>query len=275
MPASPLLTLNNGIQIPVLGLGVYQMPDNSATQKVLEYAVKIGYRHFDTAMIYGNERSVGRAANAGIVPRDQLFITTKVWNSDHGYDQAIKAFNKSLDRLGTGYIDLYLIHWPVQGKRKETWKALETLYEEGKCRSIGISNYMAHHIEELMGYCKVIPAINQLELHPYIYGDRLDTLAMCRKHNIVPEAYSPLTKGQKLKDPVLVKMASKYNKNPAHLLLRWCIQNGFVVIPKSSVTSRIAENLQVFDFTISDEDMQSLNHMNENLATGWDPTNAN
>ncbi len=272
MAASPLITLNNGIQIPALGLGVYQMPDNNNTLKVLEYAIKIGYRHFDTAMIYGNERTVGKAATTGIIPRDQIFITSKLWNSDHGYDHAIKAFNESLGRLGTGYIDLYLIHWPVRGKRKETWRALETLYEEGKCRSIGISNYMAHHIEELLGYCKVIPAINQLELHPYIYANRVETIELCRKHNIMPEAYSPLTRGMKLKDPMLVRMASRYKKNPAHLLIKWGIQHGFVVIPKSSVTSRVAENLQVFDFTISDDDMQTLNHLNENLATGWDPT---
>lgn len=267
-----VFTLNNNITIPVLGLGVYQMPDNEATQRAVSFALDIGYRHIDTAMIYNNERSVGRAVNSSPIPRDQIFITSKVWNSDQGYDHTIRALNSSLNRLNLPYLDLYLIHWPVQGKRKETWKALETLYQEGKCRSIGVSNYMKHHIEELLQYCKIIPVVNQIELHPYIYGSRIDTINICRENNILPVAYSPLTKGVKLKDPFLIKIAEKYNKTTAQLLIRWGIQHNFSVIPKSAVTSRIAQNQQVFDFEITAEDMAKLDSLNQHLATGWDPS---
>ncbi|HLN52467.1 MAG TPA: aldo/keto reductase [Lentimicrobium sp.] len=264
--------LNNSINIPAVGMGVYQMPDNDNTRKAIEFALNIGYRHIDTAMIYGNERSVGKAVNSGIIPRKEIFITTKVWNSDHGYDQAIRAFNASLNRLQLEYIDLYLIHWPVMGKRKETWRALETLYNEGKVRAIGVSNYMVQHLNELLGHCKITPAVNQLELHPFIYGSRIEIINLCHKNNILPVAYSPLTKGEKLRDPFLIKKASKYRKNTAQLMLRWGIQHGFAVIPKSSVTSRIAENKQIFDFEILPDDMIALDKLNEHLATGWDPS---
>lgn len=264
-------TLNNGNAMPAVGLGVYQMPDGNLTQRAVDYALRYGYRHIDTAMIYRNEASVGKAINSSIFPREQIFLTTKLWNSDHGYDQAIKACNASLARLGLGYVDLYLIHWPVQGKRKESWRALETLYNEGKCKAIGVSNYMAHHLEELLGYCKVVPAVNQIELHPYIYNSRIDTIDLCRRSGIIPVAYSPLTKGVKLREPLLVSMAEKYHKNTAQLLIRWALQQGFAAIPKSSVTSRIADNYKVFDFEISPDDMTILDGLDENLATGWNP----
>lgn len=264
--------LNNDTTIPVLGLGVYQMPDNENSRKAIEYALSIGYRHIDTAMIYGNERIVGAAVNSGIVPREQIFITSKVWNSDHGYESTIKAFNTTLKRLNLNYLDLYLIHWPVHGRRKETWKALETLYAEGKCKSIGVSNYMTRHLEELFSYCNIMPAVNQIELHPFIYGSRIDVINLCRKNNILPVAYSPLTKGRRLKDSVLQKIANKYERTAAQILIRWSIQHSFATIPKSSVTSRIHENHQVFDFSISKEDMEILDSLDQGLATGWDPT---
>lgn len=267
-----VFTLNNGVKMPVTGLGVYRMPNNEPSQKAIEFALSIGYRHIDTARIYNNEQVVGNAVNSGIVPREQIFLTSKVWNSDQGYDQTIKAFKASLQRMNLEYLDLYLIHWPVIGKRKETWRALETIYNEGQCKAIGVSNYMTHHMEELLGYCKITPAANQLELHPFIYGNRIDVINTCRKHNILPIAYSPLTKGEKLKDPLLINMATKYKKTSAQLLIRWCVQHGFAVIPKSSVTSRIAENIQVFDFEISSEDMEILNQLTTGLSTGWDPT---
>ncbi len=263
--------LNNDVRIPVIGLGVYQMSDSENTRKVIEFALNNGYRHIDTAMIYGNERSVGKAVMSSSIPRDQIFITTKVWNSDHGYDNTIRAFHASLNRLQLAYVDLYLIHWPVMGKRKETWKALETLYNEGKIRAIGVSNYMVQHLTELLGHCNVIPAVNQLELHPFIYGSRVDVINMCFQNNILPIAYSPLTKGEKLRDPLLLKLGSKYKKSAAQILLRWGLQHGFALIPKSSVTSRIAENKQIFDFEIHQDDMVALDNLNENLATGWDP----
>lgn len=257
--------------MPAVGLGVYQMPDNAMTLKAVDYALRCGYRHIDTAMIYRNEPSVGNAIAGSFVPREQVFVTTKLWNSDQGYDSAIRACNRSLERLGMEYVDLYLIHWPVQGKRKDSWRALETLYSEGKCKAIGVSNYLAHHLEELLGYCTITPAVNQIEMHPYIYGSRIETVDLCRKSGIIPVAYSPLTKGEKLRDPSLIKIASRYEKNTAQLLIRWALQQGFAAIPKSSVPSRIADNFNVFDFEISVEDMATLDALNENLATGWDP----
>jgi diketogulonate reductase-like aldo/keto reductase len=269
-----VFTLNNGIPMPAVGLGVYQMPDGPLTQRAVDYALRCGYRHIDTAMIYRNEESVGKAIAGGFVPREEVFITTKLWNSDQGYDQAIKACHAGLNRLGLTYVDLYLIHWPVQGKRKESWRALETLYDEGKCRAIGVSNYLVHHLEELLGYCKVIPAADQLEMHPFLYNSRIDTIDLCRRQGILPIAYSPLTKGAKLRDPLLVKIARNYEKSTAQLLIRWALQQGFAVIPKSSATARIAENFQVFDFKITPEDMVLLNGLDENLTTGWDPSDA-
>ena len=274
MPNLNTYTLNNGVNIPVLGLGVYRMPDNEATVKSIQFAFSNGYRHIDTAMIYNNERAVGRAINSGTVARNEIFITTKVWNSDQGYDQTIRAFNASLSRLDTDYIDLYLIHWPVQNKRKDTWKALETLYNDKKCKAIGVSNYLKQHLDELLGFCNVIPAVNQLELHPFIYGSRLETLAICSENKILPVAYSPLTKGEKLRNTVLKEIATHYKKTTAQVLIRWAIQHGFGVIPKSSVSSRIFENSDVFDFGITDDDMEILDGLNENLATGWDPSDA-
>lgn len=269
-----VFTLNNGIPMPAVGLGVYQMPNGPLTQRAVDYALRCGYRHIDTAMIYRNEESVGKAIAAGFVPREEVFVTTKLWNSDQGYDQAIKACHASLNRLGLTYVDLYLIHWPVHGKRKESWRALETLYNEGKCMAIGVSNYMTHHLEELIDYCNVMPAANQLEMHPYLYNSRTDTIDLCRRQGILPIAYSPLTKGAKLRDPLLVKIARKYEKSTAQLLIRWALQQGFAVIPKSSATARIAENFQVFDFEITPEDMVLLNGLDENLTTGWDPADA-
>lgn len=266
--------LNNGVSLPALGLGVYRLPDGAAAQNVIEFALKTGYRHFDTATIYHNEVSVGKAIASGDVPRNGIFVTTKLWNSDQGYRQAIRACNESLARLGLSYVDLYLIHWPVQGKRLESWKALETLYYEGKCKAIGVSNYLIPHLEELLGHCNIKPAVNQIELHPYIFQSRIGTIDLCRKAGILPVAYSPLTKGIRLGDPVLAGIASRYHKSTAQLLIRWALQHGFAVIPKSSVFSRIEENFRVFDFTISPDDMTVLDGLDENLATGWDPAGA-
>lgn len=266
--------LNNGVNLPAVGLGVYQMPANLQTQKVIDNALRHGCRHIDTASIYHNEENVGNAIRSSLIPRDQIFVTTKLWNSDQGYDHAIRAFNKSLERLGFDYIDLYLIHWPVAGKRKETWKALETLYKEGRCKAIGVSNYMHHHLEELLEFAEVIPAVNQIELHPYIFNSRLETIDLCRASGILPVAYSPLTKGLKLREPLLMKVAAKYEKTPAQLLIRWALQQGFSAIPKSKTISRVVENMKVFDFKISDTDMEALNNIEEKLVTGWDPSDA-
>ena len=266
--------LNNGVEIPILGLGVYQSRAGTETRDAVRFALEVGYRHIDTARIYGNEKDVGAAVRASGIPRSEIFVTTKLWNSDHGYDNAIRACNDSLKRLGLDYIDLYLVHWPVEKSRLESWRALETLLAEGICRAIGVSNYMVRHLNELLAHCKVVPAVNQIEMNPYIYQHFLDVVKMCRKEGVVVEAYSPLTKAQRLKDPRLIKIAEKYHKSAAQILIRWALQHEFVVIPKSAKAERIRENADVFDFNISDDEMAELDSFNEDLVTGWDPTHA-
>ena len=265
--------MNNGTEIPWIGLGVYRSPSGITTQNAINYALDAGYIHVDTAKIYGNEQDVGQAIRNTQIPREEVWVTTKIWNADHGYEKAIKAGNESLKKLGFDYIDLLLIHWPVEGGvRLETWRALENLLDDGKCKAIGVSNYMVRHLEELLDNCSVPPAVNQIELSPYNYLYRKEVVDYCRSNKILLEAYSPLTKGKKLNDPSLVEIASKYTKSSAQLLIRWAIQQGFIVIPKSTNENRIRENSNIFDFTISKEDMSRLDSFNEELITGWDPT---
>jgi len=266
------IKLNNSVEMPIFGLGTYQTRSGKETQAAVLYALEAGYRLIDTAKIYGNEKDVGEVVRKSGIPREEVFITTKLWNSDHGYEAAIAACEKSLKSLGLSYIDLYLIHWPVEGLRNETWTAMETLQKEGKCRAIGVSNYMIWHLEELLRSSSTVPAVNQVEFSPYLY--QKDLLEFCRSHNIQLEAYSPLTKGQKLSDPKLVAIASRYSKSPAQMLIRWVLQHGVIVIPKSSKKERIFENADVFDFTISPEDKSVLDSFNENLRTSWDPSTA-
>lgn len=264
--------LNNGVEMPMFGLGTYLTRRGKETQEAILCALKAGYRLIDTAKIYGNEADVGEAVRESGIAREELFITTKLWNSDHGYDAAFAAFEKSLKALGLSYIDLYLIHWPVEGLRSETWKAMETLLKEGKCRAIGVSNYMTWHLEEVLNDSSIVPAVNQVEFNPYLY--QKDLLEFCRAHDIQLEAYSPLTKGQKLKDPKLVEIATKYSKTPAQILIRWVLQKQVIAIPKSSEKDRILENADVFDFVISPEHMKSLDSFDEDLRTSWDPSTA-
>jgi diketogulonate reductase-like aldo/keto reductase len=265
-------TLSNGVAIPCLGLGVFRSPAGETTKNAVAWALEAGYRHVDTAAVYGNEASVGQATRESGIPRSEVFVTTKLWNSDHGYDAARHACDQSLSKLGFDYVDLYLVHWPVEGLRLETWRAMETLLAEGKARAIGVSNYMVRHLEELLARCNVVPAVNQIELSPYNYLFRKEVVDLCRARGISLEAYSPLTKAHRLNDPKLTAMAQKYNKTPAQILIRWALQQGFVVIPKSTNLARIQENAAVFDFDISEADIQSLDTFNENLVTGWDPT---
>ncbi|NIM19195.1 MAG: aldo/keto reductase [Candidatus Latescibacteria bacterium] len=264
--------LNNGSKIPYFGLGVFRAARGSETQNAIRHALDAGYRHIDTAMIYNNERDVGIAVKNSSIPRDEIFITTKVWNSDHGYDKTIRACHASLDRLGLDYVDLYLIHWPVQGLRGETWKALITLFEEGRCRSIGVSNYTIRHLEELLADTPVIPTVNQVEFSPFLY--QKDLLDFCRSHQIQLEAYCSLTRGEKLHDSNIVSVAGKYNKTPAQILVRWTLEHDVVVIPKSVRKDRIYENADVFDFRISEEDMALLDSLSEDYRVTWDPTDA-
>lgn len=265
------IKLNNGVMIPAIGLGVYQARAGGETRDAVLHALKAGYRHIDTAKFYANEKDIAAALKQTDIPREHIFVTTKLWNNDHGYDRTIKACSESLKQLSLPYVDLYLIHYPVRKLRHESWRALETLCEEGKCRAIGVSNYTVHHIDELLQTNKIMPAVNQVEFHPYLYQKEL--LEFCHKHTIRIEAYSPLTKGQKLNDPKLAEVATRYNKSPAQILIRWALQHSLIVIPKSTHPERIRENADVYDFEISPEDMILLNSFHCNYRVAWDPSN--
>jgi diketogulonate reductase-like aldo/keto reductase len=268
----PVAKLNNGVMIPRLGLGVYQSPPGQVTQRAVEYALKIGYSHIDTARIYGNESDVGTALRKSGLRREDVFITTKLWNGDHGYETALKACEDSLKRLGLKYLDLYLIHWPVPEVRNESWKALVRLLRDGKCRSIGVSNYTIDHLTELLDNSDVVPMVNQVEFSPFLYQKQL--LDYCEKNKIQLEAYSPLTQGEKLNHPKIQQIAKKHNKTPAQVLIRWSLQHNLVTIPKSVREERIKENSQVFDYNLTTEDMRILDSLDENFRNSWDPTNA-
>ncbi len=263
--------LNNGIKIPLFGLGTFRNDNGKQAIDSILYALEIGYRHIDTAAMYGNEEEVGKAVCESGISRDEIFVTTKLWNSDHGYENTISAFHQSLDRLGLDYIDLYLIHWPVENIRLESWRALEKLYNDRLCKSIGVSNYMERHLVELLDISDIVPAVNQVEFSPFLYLKKLQKY--CESKGIAIESYSPLTKGHKLKESRLTEIANGYNKSTSQILIRWCLQKGVIVIPKSSRKEHIRENADVFDFSISEADMNELNNLNENYRSTWDPTN--
>jgi diketogulonate reductase-like aldo/keto reductase len=293
MEPIPTVVLNNGIAMPAVGLGLYQVAPGNATEQAVSLALRSGYRLIDTARYYDNEESVGRALRNSGVPRAQLFVTTKLWNTDHGFDQTLRAFDDSLRKLGLDYLDLYLIHWPgaapqrqhwkpVQAildrfrgltsrpLRTESWRAMERIAAEGRCRAIGVSNYTIRHLEELLGTCEIVPAINQVEFTPFLYQQEL--LSFCRSRGIQLEAYSPLTRGQRLKHLVVAGLAEKYQRSAAQILIRFVLQHGVVAIPKATARSHIEENISVFDFSISPSDMASLDSLNQNLHLCWDPS---
>jgi methylglyoxal/glyoxal reductase len=265
------IRLNNGVEIPRLGLGVYQSPPGKVTQRVVKYALKIGYRQIDTAYIYGNESDVGKAVRESGIQREEVFITTKLWNTRQvEYDSALQACEESLQRLGLTYVDLYLIHWPVQGignNSIEIWRAMVHLLREGKARAIGVSNYTIDDLKDILQVSDVVPAVNQVEFHPFLY--QKDLLSFCEKNSIQLEAYSPLTRGKRLNHPTILDMAKRYgnNKTPAQVLIRWSLQHNLVAIPKSIHEEWISENSQVFDFELRSEDMKLLDSLNENLQT--------
>ena len=267
-----LARLKNGVMIPRLGLGVYQSPPGQTTQRAVEYALKIGYRHIDTARIYNNESDVGTALRKSGIKREDVFITTKLWNGDHGYEKALESCDASLKRLGLKYLDLYLIHWPVPEIRNESWQALVQLLKDGKCRSIGVSNYTIQHLTELFDKSEILPMVNQVEFSPFLYQKQL--LDYCEKNKIQVEAYSPLTQGAKLNHPRIQQIAKKHDKTPAQVLIRWSLQHSLVAIPKSVREERIKENSQVFDYNLTTEDMRILDSLDENFRNSWDPTNA-
>lgn len=269
---TPTVELSNGVQMPQLGLGVWQARDGAEVESAVQTALDAGYRMIDTAAIYGNEAGVGRALRAGDIPREELFVTTKVWNSDQGYDATLRAFDNSLRLLDSDYIDLYLIHWPMPGAGKfiDTWKALEQLHKDGMIRAIGVSNFKPHHLQKLMDHAEITPMVNQIEVHPLM--QQLHTRAFCEIHGIQVESYSPLMQGgELLRDPAITMLAFNHGKTEAQIILRWHIQHGLVVIPKSVTPKRIQENINIFDFELSEEDMTTINTLNKDKRIGADP----
>ncbi|KAG0373813.1 hypothetical protein BGX24_011214 [Mortierella sp. AD032] len=273
---SSQLALNSGHSIPRLGLGVYLSQEGQVAENAILWALEAGYRHIDTATSYENETSVGNAIRKSGIPREEIFVTTKLTEDDQGYESALAACNVSLKKLGLDYIDLYLIHSPLCGSelRQQSWKAMEKLVAEGKVKSIGVSNYGVQHLKELLhdSGATIRPAVNQIEVHPW--GTRSDIVSYCHANNIAVVAYSPLVQGHKLKlqDPTLLQIASTHNKSPAQILIRWSLQQGNVVIPKSAKKARIIENASVFDFELSEEEVEKLASLNENFVSEWDPT---
>jgi diketogulonate reductase-like aldo/keto reductase len=272
--------LNNGVQIPVVGFGTWQTPGGEVAVSSVKEAIKAGYRHIDTAAFYGNEESVGQAIKESGIDRKDLFITTKLWNSDHGYEAALKACAASLERLRLDYLDLYLIHWPnpirfrdqFESVNAETWKALEKIYKDGKARAIGISNYMPHHIEATLKNAEIIPAVNQIRLYPGFIQE--ETARCCKEKGILVQAYSPLGTGAMLEVKELQELAEKYHKTVAQICLRWSLQMGFLPLPKSVTPARIKENADVFDFELSEKDVQNLASMKNYGGKGFDPDTA-
>ena len=258
----PFASLNNGNQMPLLGLGVYDMHAEEAINAV-QSALETGYRLIDTAAMYENEQQIGEGIRRSNIPRDEIFLTTKVNNTDQGYDETLKAFEKSMKALNVGYIDMYLIHWPVKNKRKETWKAIEFLYENKMVKNIGVANYLMPFLLELEIYANIIPSVNQMEFSPFLFLQ--EEWDYCKKHEVVLQAYTPLVRGQKFNDLRLQKLAEKYQKTPAQIILRWAVQQGISTIPKSSNPSRIQENFCIFDFEIEPADIQFMNTWNENF----------
>ncbi|MHA2390539.1 MAG: aldo/keto reductase [Promethearchaeota archaeon] len=262
------LLLNNGVEIPFLGLGTYPLRGKEAYQAVL-WALEIGYSLIDTASFYGNEKEIGNALKDSPIPREEIFVTTKVWNSEQGYNNTLDAFENSLKRLQLEYIDLYLIHWPISGLRNETWKALEKIYKEGNVRAIGVSNYTIRHLEDLSETSNSIPVVNQIEFSPFLFQKEL--MDYCQSKNIAVEAYTPLTRGRRFNNEVLRSISHKYNKTPAQILIRWGLQHEFIEIPKSGSKEHLIENANVFDFKIIDSDMSQLDVLNEHYRLADDP----
>ncbi|QAA21508.1 aldo/keto reductase [Sporolactobacillus terrae] len=269
------VTLNNDVEMPLEGLGVFRVEDQAVAAQSVQAAIRAGYRLIDTAAIYQNEQGVGEGIKAACketgLKREDLFITSKVWNADQGYASTLKAYQDSLDRLGLDYLDLYLIHWPVEGRYKETWRAMEHLYKEGKVRAIGVSNFQIHHLEDLLDGAEVVPVVNQVERHPRLTQQPLKDFS--EAHGIRLEAWAPLMVGELLQDKTIGAIAEKYGKSAAQVILRWHIQGGVIAIPKSVNEDRIKENFAIFDFELTEADMAAINALNQDHRTGADPDN--
>lgn len=265
------MKLKNGIYIPDIGFGTSLIEGEECVLNIKQ-ALQAGYRHIDTASVYKNEKYIGKAIKESNIPREEIFITSKVWKDSMGYENTINSFNNSLNDLKLDYIDLFLIHWPRNNDKNlniETWKALETLYKQKKVKAIGVSNFLKHHLEIILDNCEITPMVDQLEFHPGL--TRKETIEFCKENNIIVEAWAPLGKGSMLKNEDLTKIASKYNKSVAQLCIKWCMQNGVIPLPKSTNLSRMIENKNVFDFTISEEDMLFINNMKFFAGSTMDP----
>lgn len=274
MPDGPIggtMNLANGVAMPRIGLGVFRAA-SAETREAVSSALALGYRHVDTARIYGNEAETGAAVLGSGIPRDEIFVTTKLWNQDHGYDRALKAFETSRTTLGLDVVDLYLIHWPVQKLRLESWRALERLYEEGAVRAIGVSNFMVPHLEELAARANVMPHVNQIEVHPFL--QQRDVRDWCARNGVAVEAYSPLAKAAALDDPTVFDVAREARVSPAQVLLAWGLGHGMAVLPKSVRPQRQAENLAAGSITLTDAQIARLDELERGMATGWDPRKA-
>ena len=275
------IKLNNGILMPGIGFGTWKIKDYNQVIDVVKKAIEVGYRHIDTASVYGNEEAIGIALKESCIPREDIFVTTKLWNSVRGYNETICAFNESLKKLQLEYIDLYLIHWPsplefrdcYQEKNIETYQALEKLYSQGKIKAIGVSNFLKHHIEELKNFVSIPIAVNQIEFHPYYYDQ--ETIEYCKQNDIIIEAYSPLGRGEILKDNTIADIAKKYNKSPAQICIRYAIDNQIVPLPKTISKQRMIENLNVFDFNLMKEDIEKIRNLSrDDKQIGSNPDTA-
>jgi diketogulonate reductase-like aldo/keto reductase len=267
---SNTLSLPTGANIAQIGLGTWQI-SQSDTRKVVATALDIGYRLIDTAKIYGNEKEVGEAIRDSDIAREEIFATTKLWNDDQGYEPTLKACQASLQRLDLDYLDLYLIHWPASGKRHESWRAMEKLMSDGLIRSAGVSNYTVEHLEELLDRSELVPAVNQVEFHPYIYVQQRPVLEFCRDQSIFVEAYSPLRRVGSEDTPALQTVAERHGKSPQQIVLRWCIQQDSIPLPRSRNSDHLRSNFEVFDFELSDQDMRELNSISDGERVTWDP----
>lgn len=262
-------TLHNGVGMPWFGLGVWRTQEGEETVNAVRWALAHGYRHIDTAAIYQNEHGVGEGVARSGVPREEIFVTTKVWNSDQGYDKTLAAFADSLERINMDYVDLYLVHWPKKGTTKDTWRALESLYEQGKARAIGVSNFLEHHLDDLLSSAKVAPMVNQVEFHPYLQQPEL--VQYCRQHRIQMEAWAPIMKGRVNDIPEIAALGRKYGKTPIQVTLRWELQREIITIPKSVHRERIEANANVFDFVLDEADLAAMDALDKGERVGPHP----
>jgi diketogulonate reductase-like aldo/keto reductase len=266
-----IFTLSNGVAMPAVGFGTWQISPDDQAEKTVRAALDMGYRHIDTAKIYGNERGVGKAVRESGIPREEIFVTTKLWTSDHGYDNAMRAIDESLERLGLEYVDLYLIHWPQSDQRDEAWRALQDMYKAGKAKSIGVSNYSIRHLEELLETAEMPPMVNQVEFHPFIYDSQKALLAYCKEQNIQIEAYSPLARHSSTETPQIDEIAKRIGKTPSQVVLRWCLQHDTAPLPRSTNPEHIRENLEIFDFELDDAAMKTLDSLSDGDRVTDDP----